>query len=248
MIVTLSLSAMAYDGYGARNSNSNEADIIKLDYESWDIEYNCKNRGYEYFHYKTVPDSGSEERINKFNLEKNMPKKCRQFKTSTYKAPKTSEISYDRGHGVHQNIWDHSKELMAQSNLFSNIVPQASELNRRGVWRKTEELTECYRDKGQVEVWGGVIWGDDTSNDHFVKSHGVVTPDYLWKVIKFPNGEVNAWLMPNDNTPTGVKMDTYLVSPKKLENKTGKQFDIDRRQRSQLDSYSEKKPRGCSLK
>lgn len=229
----------------AQYSNAN---IFKLDYGAWDIEYNCEHRGYEYFHYTTVPDGGSLKRYTPFHQEKDLPKSCRQKKTSSYWLPKGSEISYDRGHGNHQNIWDHSKKLMKLSNMMSNIVPQASKLNRRGVWRKTEELTECYRDIGTVEVWGGVIWGNDTSNDHFVKSHGVTTPDQLWKVIKFPDGKVNAWLMPNDNTPTASKMDYYLVSPAKIENLLGKTFDISRQERSQLDSYSEKRPRGCSLK
>jgi len=137
---------------------------------------------------------------------------------------------------------------MKQSNSMANIVPQAKLLNRRGVWRKTEELTECWRDKGRVEVWAGNFWGTDSSNDYFIKSHGVVTPDKLWKVIKFPNGEVNAWLMPNDYSPTAIKMDTYLVAPASLTKLTGITFDISRAQNTQKDSSSVAKPRGCSLK
>ena len=223
-------------------------DIYTITYKNWDIDYSCKHRGYEYFHYTTVKDSGEIKRFKPFHKELQIPKKCSQFKTSSYWQKKGAKISYDRGHGVHQNIWDHSKVLMKESNSMANIIPQASKLNRSGVWRKTEELTECHRDKGEVEVWGGVVWGNDTSNDHFKKSHGVTTPDQLWKVIKFPNGEVNAWLMPNDNSPTGVKMDTYLVSPAKLMNLTGYVFEISRQEASELDSYSMKKPRGCSLK
>ena len=145
-----------------------------------------------------------------------------------------------------QNIWDHSVRLMKESNRFSNIIPQASLLNRRGVWRKTETLTECWRDKGTVEVWGGVLWGNDASNDHFVKSHGVVTPDYLWKVIEFPSGEVNAWIMPNDNSAKAYKMDTYLVSPKRITNLTGVAFDIDPKQQSEADSASMSQPSKCN--
>jgi endonuclease G len=223
-------------------------DIYTLSYDNWEIDYSCENRGYEYFHYTTVPDGGSLKRYSPFHQEKDLPSECRQFKTSSYWLPKDAAIRYDRGHGVHQNIWDHKKKLMKKSNLMSNIIPQASKLNRHGLWRKTEELTECYRDIGTVEVWGGVVWGNDKSNDHFITSHGVTTPDQLWKVIKFPDGEVNAWLMPNDNSPTSVKMDTYLVSPAKLMNLTGYTFDISRQEKSEMDSYSKKRPRGCSLK
>lgn len=223
-------------------------DIYELDYGNWSIEYSCEHRGYQYFHYITVKDSGSLDRYKPFHIDKDIPKECSQKTTKSYRLPKGSVITYDRGHGVHQNIWDHSKKLMKLSNMMTNIVPQASQLNRRGVWRKTEELTECYRDIGEVEVWGGVIWGNDESNDYFKNSHGVTTPDQLWKIIKFPNGKVNAWLMPNDNTPTAVKMDTYLVSPAKIMRATGYEFDISRSEISELDSYSQPKPKGCSLK
>jgi hypothetical protein len=73
-----------------------------------------------------------------------------------------------------------------------------------------------------------IIWGKDISNDHFLTSHDVVTPDQLWKVIRFPNGEVNAWLMPNDYAPTGSKMDSYLVSPATTTKYMGITFPIPR--------------------
>ena len=229
-------------------SQCSYAELISLDYGSWQIQYNCEKRGYESFHYKTVPDSGSFERFSPFHKEKLLPKHCQQFSTKTYRLPKGSKTHYDRGHGVHQNIFDHSKSLMKATNSMANIVPQAKKLNRLGVWRKTEILTECFRDIGTVEVWGGNIWGKDASNDHFIKTHGVVTPDYLWKVILFPNGEVNAWLMPNDYSPTGVKMDSYLVAPATITKYTGVSFAIPRSEVSEKDSHSEIKPRGCSLK
>lgn len=224
------------------------ARTIKLDYGSWEIHYNCEKRGYEYFHYTTVPDTGNLDRYKPFHQEKRLPKKCRQYSKKSYKRPKNAPIKYDRGHGVHSNLFDHSKKLMKQTNSFANIVPQAKKLNRRGVWRKTEILTECYRDIGTVEVWGGVIFGNDKSNDHFIRSHGVVTPDYLWKVIKFPDGEVNAWLMPNDDTPTGLKMDTYLKAPATISKYTGIKFEIPRSELTERDNHSKSKPRGCSIK
>ena len=62
------------------------------------------------------------------------------------------------------------------------------------------------------------------------------------------NGEVNAWLMPNDYTPTGMKMDTYLVSPATLTKLTHIEFDIPKSQLSQKDNHSRQKPSGCSIK
>lgn len=187
------------------------SETLLLEYDSWKIWYNCERRGYDAFHYTTVPDSGRLPRYNTFRHEEAMPEHCRQTSTSSYSVTEGSDIRYDRGHGVHQNIWDHDRDLMVASNSMANIVPQASRLNRWGVWRHTEKLTECWRDHGTVEVWGGVVWGNDTSNDHFTESHGVHTPDLLWKVVQYPDGEVNAWLMPNDDTPDDDNIDDYLT-------------------------------------
>jgi endonuclease G len=230
-------------------TNASSAELIELKYDSWTTFYNCEKRGYEYFFYTTVPDTGMLKRYIPIKQEKLLPKKCQQFKTSYYTRPNGNSPKYDRGHGVHQNIWDHSKELMEQSNRMSNIVPQQARLNRKGgLWRKTEELTECWRDKGKVTVYGGNLWGEDKTNDHFIKSHGVVTPDYLWKLIIFPDGKVNAWAMPNSAEATGVKMDSYLVAPATLQKLTGVKFPISVTELNQKDTYSQKKPRKCSLK
>jgi len=230
------------------NLNATETNLIHLQYGKWQIWYNCENRGYQVFNYTTVPDGGNLNRYSKFHQESTLPLECQQFSTSSYKSPKDSIIKYDRGHGVHQNIWDHSRELMIKSNSMANIVPQASKLNRHGVWRFTEVLTECFRDLGKVEVWGGVVWGNDQSNDLFVKSHGVVTPDYLWKLIIFPQGEVNAWLIPNDNSPISKNIDNYLVAPSFLEKKTGVHFTIPDNEKFEADKIGLTKPQGCSIK
>lgn len=222
-------------------------EILKLKYQYWEIDYNCDKKGFENFHYSTVKDSGSYDRYKPFHQEEILPKRCQQFKTASYKLPKNTIQKYHRGHGVHQNIWDHSTSLMEETNSMANIVPQAAKLNSTGAWRLTEELTECYRDIGIVEVWGGNVWGNDSTNDLFLESHGVVTPDYLWKVIKFPDGEVNAWLLPNDNSPTRSKSDAYLVSPSKIERLTHLQFNLSRKELNEKDTHSKVKPKNCKL-
>lgn len=242
VVIVLSLTLL----FHVSGASAARGAIIPLNYgQHWTVWYNCNKRGYEAFYYKTVPDAGNLERYEPFHHEKRIPRRCRQTSTWSYKLPKDSPIKYDRGHGVHQNIWDHDQRLMKFSNSMANIVPQASKLNRWGAWRQTEKLTECYRDLGEVSVWGGVIWGTDASNDHFLESHGVVTPDYLWKVIIFPNGEVNAWLFPNNDSPAADKLDKYLIQPAELGKKAGFNFDIPYEQRYDTDTQSEPMPSNC---
>ena len=89
-------------------------------------------------------------------------------------------MRFDRGHLVPANHLDNSPDAIRQSNFMTNILPQASNMNR-GAWLQTEEIAECYRDLEPVTVIGGAIWGDNPRTD-FVASHGVATPDEFWKV------------------------------------------------------------------
>lgn len=232
----------------AQASAADDKSIHTLQFKKWTIDYSCEHRGYQYFTYTVGADNGELERFKPFHHESKLPKHCRQFKTSTYRLPKSVPISYDRGHGVHQNIWDGTKSLMRESNSMANILPQASQLNRKGAWRYTEKLTECFRDKGPVKVWGGVIWGKDSSNDHFKVSHGVTTPDYLWKIIKYPDGMAQGWLFPNSNVATVANIDDYLVSISRLERLSGKKFYLKRTPPKERLAKTRKIPYGCSLK
>ncbi|MDB2343149.1 DNA/RNA non-specific endonuclease [Porticoccaceae bacterium] len=245
LYVSLLALATSLNGYA---TVKNSGEIHKLVFDNWVIHYNCDHRGYEFFYYTAGTDTGNLERYKPFHQENQLPKYCRQKSTSTYKLPKNFPLSYDRGHGVHQNIWDHSRELMKQSNSMANIVPQASKLNRRGAWRQTEKLTECWRDKGDVAVHGGVIWGSDKSNDHFKSSHGVTTPDYLYKIIQFHDGGVNAWIFPNNNEPTVENIDNYLVSPADITELTGIIYNIPIIKVNVAAKTTRDLPVGCSLK
>lgn len=196
---------------------------ITLSFDAFTLSYNCEKRGYNWSHYKTFADMGNLKRFTPFHVEERLPRHCRQFTTDSYKSPKGAP-SFDRGHGVDQNPFDHNRELMRQTNSFANIVPQNSTLNRQGLWRYTEKLTECLRDGELMDIYAGVYWGADSSNDYFVNSHGVVTPDYLWKIIISETGRAVAWLMPNTSVPTEDNAEQFLVSPAYIEEVTGWHF------------------------
>ena len=80
--------------------------------------------------------------------------------------------------------------------FMTNILPQVASMNR-GAWLQTEEIVECYRDIDELLVIGGVIYGNDKSDDYFKKSHGVATPSAFWKVIIRGKDRVIAWIVPN---------------------------------------------------
>jgi endonuclease G len=71
---------------------------------------------------------------------------------------------------------------------------------------------------------GGVIWGDDASDDYFVTSHGVATPDAFWKLIIRGKDRVIAWIVPNTQAATRKRLDDYLVTVEELERRTAESF------------------------
>lgn len=222
--------------------------LIQLDYDGFSIGYNCEMRGYEWFHYITGPDTGNEKRVSGFFQEERLPEHCRQFTTGTYQSPRGAE-QYDRGHGVHQNIFDHDAKIMKATNTMANIVPHERSLNRNGSHRLTEKLTECWRDFGTLTVWGGVIWGSDSTNDYFLTSHGVTTPDFLWRAMQRYDGEIIAWIIPNASSSSADKLDEYLVSLQEIEQRAGVLFQgLSDKAKSTKPTTSWPIPEDCSIK
>lgn len=150
--------------------------LIEIYNDGFTIWYDCDKHAPVRFRYNAQRDSGKFKRHKKFSLDPSLPKVCSQLSSKPYGK------SYDRGHMVPANHLDHSEKALKQSNYMTNILPQYSKMNR-GAWLLTEEIIECYRDKEELLILGGVIWGEDKSNDIFLKSHGVETPDYFWKFI-----------------------------------------------------------------
>lgn len=95
---------------------------------------------------------------------------------------------------VAANHLDLNEVTIKESMYITNIMPQTSELNR-GAYLAAEEIFECWRDVVDLNTLVGIIMGNDESNDHFVGSHGVRTPDYYWRIIeKESDGDVIAWI------------------------------------------------------
>ena len=193
-----------------------------LPYEGFTIVLDCKHKGAVQFEYEAIADTGSFSRKHSFKLDPNAPPNCQQTSSDSYSAP---GVRFDRGHLVPANHLDHSKLAISQSNYMTNILPQVASMNR-GAWLRTEELIECRRDKENLHVVGGVVWGRNPDDDWFLESHGVETPDYFWKAV-IANNEVIAWLIPNSARATRSRLDKYLISVDELVEFLGNDYPID---------------------
>ena len=133
---------------------------------------------------------------------------------------------------------------------MTNIVPQLASFNQ-GLWKETENITECYRDLAPVQVIGGVIYSD-SSNDFFLASHGIQSPDFFWKTLITTNltnqTETISWLFPNQ---TGLaNLNSFIVSIDELEQRVGADLigiDFESGIRLQKATKSWELPKNCLL-
>lgn len=215
-----------------------EGDFLRLDYEGFTLWMDCEKRGAVKFRYNAQRDTGSLPRVEDFSLDPRIPISCQQTHSKTYGK------GYDRGHLVPANHLDYSANAIEESNYMTNILPQAANMNR-GAWLATEEIVECYRDNDELLVIGGVIYGNNTKDDYFVKSHGVETPDSFYKVIIRGNGDAIAWNVPNTSAATRTKLNSYLVTVAQIEKLTGESIPVAAKVKTQKLTKSWVLPKGC---
>lgn len=215
--------------------------ILQVDYEGFTVWVDCERRGAVMFRYNAQRDHGHEKRVRHFHLDKNVPAQCQQLSSKTYRAPGQR---YDRGHLTPANHLDYSKRALTQSNFMTNVWPQAANMNR-GSWLLTEEITECYRDIDELLVLGGPLWLGDRSNDFFLDTHGIETPDAFWKVI-IRHERAIAWIIPNSQAATRKRLDDYLVPIEKIEHITGLDIPVPNYLKTEMPSHSWYIPRDCN--
>lgn len=226
---------------GGSAPTSTVSTLRKLEYEGFTLWIDCARRGAVKFRYNAQHDTGNYPRSKKFSFDPNLPIDCQQTSYKGY------GHGYDRGHLVPANHLDHSAVAIRQSNFMTNILPQAANMNR-GAWLLTEEIVECYRDIAELLVIGGVIWGDNPADDHFVQSHGVKTPDAFWKVVVSGIGQDEraiAWIVPNSQDAKRGQLDNYLVTVDEIERVTGEKIPVADYAKHDKPAASWLIPRGC---
>lgn len=191
--------------------------VLEVNYSGFKLYYNCKSRSAFAFMYDAKKDNGNFNRYNQFYTDPDIPAKCQQKSTGTYRTNLAQK--YDRGHLVPANHLDHLVEGIKQSNIMTNILPQAKEMNR-GAWLETEELIECYRDIEEIKIIGGPVWLNYSENDYFIISHGVEIPEFFWKIVIRNNAYI-AWLIPNSSVAHKGILDEYVSTKESIENLSG---------------------------
>ena len=221
---------------------------LSLDYGGFKLLYDCDLKSAIRFEYKLDQDTGNFSRPATFNFDPNLSKICaQQLSTSSY----ASVVSgWDRGHLVASNHMDYDAAYLLSANYMTNIVPQLSSFNQ-GLWKETENITECYRDIAPIQVIGGVIYSD-ASNDFFLASHGIKSPDFFWKTLISTDSKNQiatiSWLFPNQYAL--ANLNSHIVSIEELERRFGSDLvglDLESAIKMQKASKSWELPKNCLL-
>lgn len=228
------------------------SELREVKYQGFTIWLDCERRTAVRFEYHAGRDIGSLPREDDFDLDPGVAAECQQIEDRSYRSNSLNEPNaleeqgwtYDRGHLVPANHLDHLPEGIRQSNFMTNILPQASAMNR-GAWLATEEITECWRDVTPLNVQGGIIHGWNPHDDFFVESHGIETPDYFWKVISREDAVI-AWIIPNSPEARRGELDRYLVTPAEIETATRVELDVPESQKHTMPERSWSLPDSCN--
>lgn len=198
-------------------------DLYQIDYKGFTIWLDCNTKSAVGWKYIARKDTGNYDRYNSFFRDPNLPTKCSQTSTNSYKTGK-GQIKYHRGHLVPANAMDYSDLTIKQSNIMTNILPQVAQMNT-GAWKETEVYVECRRDKYPITVVGGVFDGNTPINGDFKISHGIQAPEAFWKVA-YSGNQAIAWWIPNSPLAKSSMIDSYIVTPKQIEKRIGREIDV----------------------
>ena len=178
-------------------SISKNANIFETEFDNSFLAIDCNNNTVHSFSYSLelrAPLNGAYENTP----DSNLPEFCQLLTNKPYTR------GYDRGYLIPPS------HVTDGTSFMSNTAPLSHKMNF-GAWKRTQEITECANLKSAVDVIGGAIYNNGWFNDYFVNSHGIKSPEYLWKVMSTQDGLYTAWLIPNSDAATASVIDRYEI-------------------------------------
>ena len=166
-------------------------------------------------HITPAAISGPAQRRDDFREDSEVHAQCRS------RLPDYAGQPYDRGHMSAAAGNTQTPQIMSESFLLSNMVPQVPN-NNRGIWRILEmQIRDQVKTTGQsLHVISGAIF----SPGHATIGQGVGVPTHLFKIIiNKATGNATAYLMPNAAIPV-ADLPSYRTTVQAVEQATGMRF------------------------
>ena len=214
-------------------ADSDPSDDFIVRHEQFTASYNATRGEPNWVSYDLdAAHFGAEDRCDCFTMDPDLPATFPRITTDDYtNAGAFAGYGIDRGHMTRSFDRTTGSLDNARTYLFSNVVPQAADLNQ-GPWANLEnDLGDLARFQGR-EVY--VITGP-AGNKGTLKDLGrVVIPTSTWKVavilphdhgladiVDYRDLEVIAVNMPNEPGVRNVDWHTYLTTVDAIEALTG---------------------------
>lgn len=142
-----------------------------------------------------------------------------------YQAKKTdyARSGYDQGHMAPAADFSQNQQLMDESFLFSNVVPQNAD-NNRHIWASLEKKVRSWLGKrGELYVVTGPVFKNGRVSQTLGSSQ-VAIPDAIFKVVFDPKTQNTiAFMVPNISL-SEKDLPDYIVSVRDVEVATGLNF------------------------
>ena len=214
-------------------TDSDPTDDIIIRYPQFIASFNPARGTSNWVAYELDPTHfGAEDRCDCFTFDPGLPAEVGRYTTADYTgAGSFHGYGIDRGHLARSFDRTAGSLDNARTFYFSNIVPQAADLNQ-GPWAAFENyLGDLARTGGkEVYILTGVAGAKGT-----VKNEGrIVIPASTWKVavimpadagladvVDYRDLEVIAVTMPNEPGGRHVSWDTYTTTVDAIEALTG---------------------------
>ncbi len=166
----------------------------------------------------TVEDvNGPARRRDNFRADTDVPEQHR----ATLEA--YAGTGYDRGHLAAAAANTQNDQVMSESFLLTNMVPQNANKNR-GIWRVLELTVRDWVRAGK-DIW--VVTGTVYEPGHLTIGNGVGVPTHMWKVIYDAREQkAIAFHFPNQQGQSipRSELHTFAISVDELEKITGIDF------------------------
>lgn len=129
---------------------------------------------------------------------------------------------FDRGHLVSNGTLNFSSREQHESFSLVNVHAQHPKMNR-GIWRLIEEASRRLMVKkgGAVMITGGVF---SEINPQRIGAGQVAVPTHSFKIMKFGDGDILVFLVPNVNENMGKKPSKFKSSLAEIRRLTGFDF------------------------
>jgi endonuclease G len=173
---------------------------------------------------RSVLVSMAHTRANNFRGDKDLPKDMYHVVPNDY-----LHSGYDMGHLVPSDDRSRAPKQNADTFLMTNMTPHRPEMNR-GPWKHLENYErKLATDQGkEVEVMAGPIFSQRPKTI----GKGVAVPSAFFKIAVIHDAgqevtaksDVIAVIMPNSTAVADTKWTKFIVSPKDIEEATGREF------------------------